>query len=73
MATVYLGDINPNQKLKIVLKDGAKQYLDAMLKIEYKGKDLQGMKILAIGKVNFLKGQPEIIITDPNLFTIIEN
>jgi len=72
IATVYLGDVSPNQKLKIILKDGAKEYLDAMLKIEYKGKDLPGMKILAIGRINFFEGQPQIIITDPNLFTIIE-
>jgi hypothetical protein len=70
---IYVGGVNPNQKLTVVLTGQAKQYLDAMLEIEYKGKDLQSMRVMAIGKITSLEGKPQIVITDPNLFTIIRD
>jgi hypothetical protein len=72
---IYFGGAYPNQKITIVLKGQAKEYLDAMLKIQYKGTDplqiLNSKKFMAIGKVTQLKGKPQIVITSPNLFTII--
>ena len=73
---MYFGDNYPSQKLTVVLKGQAKLYLDAILKIQFKGKDtlnvLNGKKLLCIGKVSRFKGKLRIIITNPNLFAIVD-
>ena len=72
IARIDVGGVYPNQKLAVVLKGQAKEYLDAMLQIEYKGKTLPGMRVIAIGKITLLEDKPQIVITNPNLFTIVD-
>ncbi|WP_426671310.1 hypothetical protein ACPPVU_08745 [Mucilaginibacter sp. McL0603] len=76
-ARIDFGGTYPNQKLTIILKGDAKKYLDAMLEIKYKSNDpshiLNNKKFMAIGKVTYFRDRPQIVITDPNLFTIISD
>ena len=73
---IDFGDRYPNQKLTVVLKGRAKLYLDAILKIQFKGNDtlhvLNGKKLLGIGKVSHFKERLQIVITNPNLFAIVD-
>jgi hypothetical protein len=72
-AMIYVGGLNPNQKLTVVLKGEAKQYFDAMLEIEFKGKDISGMSVMGIGKITRFENKPQIVVTNPNLFTVISD
>ena len=76
-AYIYFGAAYPNQKLTILLKGEAKQYFDAVLKIEYKGSDslhvLDGKEFIGIGKITVFKRAPRMVIDNPSLLAVVPN
>lgn len=68
MTLINLGAAYPNQLLTVVLKDGAKEYLEVQ---EQQGsKPVVGKPLTAIGVVTMYKGKPQIVIADPDKFNV---
>jgi hypothetical protein len=63
MILVNLGAAYPNQLLTVVLRGEAKA----------KGANLDGKEVKVIGNLIDHKGKPEIIVTDPKSFTVVES
>lgn len=74
MILINLGAEYPNQKLTVVLKGMAFQYLNALVEQHGQGKNasqyLEDSTLSAIGKVVLYKGKPEIVTSDPNGFIL---
>lgn len=68
MTLINLGAAYPNQLLTVVLKSGAKEYLEAQEQRE--SKHTVGSPFTAIGVVAIYKGKPQIVISDPNKFLV---
>ena len=76
-AYIYFGAPYPNQKLTILLKGQAKEYIDAVLKIEYKGSDtlhvLDGKEFIGIGNITHVKRTAQMVIFNPSLLAVVPN
>jgi hypothetical protein len=68
MTLINLGAPYPNQRLTIVMKGGAKEYLNAQEQQETK--HAVGSLFTAIGVIAIYKGKPQIVISDPNKFYV---